>query len=153
MTPQEWKAFTRGLTETQAAGLTVYGEARNQSVSGLQAVLSVIRNRVASGRWGQTWNDIVFAPKQFSCWNEGDPNREMLLQLGTDMLSHTKHLNPILDVCLWLADKMVKQEYPSNVADATHYFAPSVVDMPNWAKAPAIRRTIIGAHAFYSNVR
>jgi len=155
MSPDEVRAWLKlRLSPSQAGALTVYGEARNQSVSGLQAVLSVIRNRVESGRWGKTWTDVVLAPKQFSCWNEADPNNSILTHLGLDLLSATpRQSNPVFDACLWLSEKMVNKDYPSNVGDATHYYAPAVVDTPAWANAPAIRRTIIGAHAFYSNVR
>lgn len=153
MTPQEWKNFTQRLTEAEAAALTAYGEARNQSVSGLQAVLSVMRNRVKLGRWGMDWNHVVFADRQFSCWNDGDPNREALIQIGQSIVNTTpRPVNPVFDVCKMLAERMVDNSYPSNVMDATHYFAPAVVQTPKWANAPAVRRTVIGAHVFYANV-
>lgn len=156
MTPQEWQAFQDALTPAQAAALTVYGEAKNQSVSGLIAVLSVMRNRVKAGRFGSGWKGVVFKPSAFSCWNENDPNRAQLLQLGFSMLNGTiaTQQNPVFDVCFWLAEKMVENVYNSNVGDATHYYAPAVVDMPAWAKSPgATRKTVIGSHVFYSNVR
>lgn len=154
MTPQEWKAFTSRLTESEAAALTAYGEARNQPVSGLQAVLSVMRNRVKAGKWGGTWNHVVFAPFQFSCWNEGDPNRNELIKIGQSILDATpRPVNPVFDVCRMLAERMVDDSYPSNVMDSTHYYAPSQVDKPKWAYAPAIRRTVLGSHVFYANVK
>jgi hypothetical protein len=42
----------------------------------------VIRNRLESGRWGDTAIDVVQAPRQFSGWNasnQGDPNRDPTL--------------------------------------------------------------------------
>ena len=154
MTPQEWTAFQDALTPEQAAALTVYGEAKNQSVSGLQAVLSVIRNRVKVGRFGSGWKGVIFKPWQFSCWNEGDPNRAQLLQLGFQLIGKTERTqNAVFDVCVWLAAQMVEGKYLSNVSDSTHYYAPAIVDTPAWAKSPAVRRTVVGSHVFYGNVR
>ncbi len=44
----------------------VYAEAGNQSYEGQLAVASVIMNRVASGKWGSTIKDVIYAPNQFS---------------------------------------------------------------------------------------
>ncbi len=52
---------------------TVYGEAGGESAEGQEAVANVIRNRVLSGRYGQGYEDVITAPRQFSVWNPGDP--------------------------------------------------------------------------------
>lgn len=154
MTPQQRTDLIEKLTPTQAGALTVYGEARNQSVSGMQGVLSVIRNRVESGRWGRSWQSVVFAPYQFSCWNDADPNATLLLDLGERLIANgPRAVNPVLDVCLFVAERMVNGDYPDNTHASTHYFAPAVVNTPSWAHAPAVRQTVIGGHAFYSGVR
>lgn len=44
----------------------LYYEARGESVTGKIAVASVTWNRVRSRRWGSTFCDVVFAPRQFS---------------------------------------------------------------------------------------
>lgn len=44
----------------------VYAEAGNQSYEGQLAVASVVMNRVASGKWGSTIKDVIYAPNQFS---------------------------------------------------------------------------------------
>ncbi len=43
-----------------------YAEAGNQSYDGQLAVASVIMNRVASGKWGSSVRDVIYAPNQFS---------------------------------------------------------------------------------------
>lgn len=55
---------------------TLYGEARNQDRHGMECVASVILNRAAQPAWwGRDVCGVCLHPYQFSCWNEGDPNR------------------------------------------------------------------------------
>lgn len=49
---------------------TIYGEARGEDEYSWKAIGQVIKNRVDGGR--------VKADRQFSCWNEGDPNLEVI---------------------------------------------------------------------------
>ena len=42
------------LDDAQVIALTLYGEARGEGVEGRIAVANVIRNRLTSGRWGET---------------------------------------------------------------------------------------------------
>ena len=62
--------------ETDILARTIYGEARGESISGMEAVASVVLNRVAfanrRGRfwWGNSIAEVCRAPKQFSCWNQ-----------------------------------------------------------------------------------
>ena len=55
---------------------TIWAEARGEPLDGQIAVANVILNRARQGGW---WGDDVVKvcrkPKQFSCWNDGDPNR------------------------------------------------------------------------------
>lgn len=48
---------------------TIIGEAGNQDDVGKAAVAHVVKNRLASGRYGKTIDDVLFAPKQFEPWN------------------------------------------------------------------------------------
>ena len=58
---------------------TIWAEARGEPLDGQIAVANVILNRARQGGW---WGDDVAGvcckPKQFSCWNDGDPNRAKL---------------------------------------------------------------------------
>ena len=55
---------------------TMWGESRNQDTSGQIAVASVIKNRAEARRWyGNTPKEVCLKEWQFSCWNEGDPNK------------------------------------------------------------------------------
>ena len=53
---------------------TIYGEARGQSYESKVAVGWIIKNRLATGRWGDTYKSVVTARLQFTCWNHNiDP--------------------------------------------------------------------------------
>lgn len=59
---------------------TIFGESRGEKLECKLAVGCVIRNRVHSpvSWWGTDWRSVCLKPWQFSCWNEGDPNRVKL---------------------------------------------------------------------------
>jgi N-acetylmuramoyl-L-alanine amidase len=138
------------VTALQAKALTAFGEARNQPVLGLAAVLCVIDNRVKSRRWGTTVQDVIFKPRQFSCWNYDDPNLPMLLALAEKLTaSPVGNEDIVLRVCFWLAG----QTYSDPTHGATHYYAPkSVPTPPRWIREPARRTAYIGDHMFFADV-
>lgn len=138
------------LTDIQAATLTVYGEARNQPVIGLVAVLCVLANRLALKRWGTSWVDVCLAPWQFSCWNAADPNRAKLEALA---VASAPVDDPVLDVCAFLAARVVAGDLRDPTGHATHYLnMETVKKLPTWTQVPAVRTTVIGNHSFFANV-
>ncbi len=54
-----------------------WGEARNQEAIAILAVVWVAWNRV--GKIGASLHDAILKPYAFSCFNPGDPNRELLV--------------------------------------------------------------------------
>jgi len=106
---------------------TLWGEARGEGALGMQAVAAVIVNRVRSRRFGPDAIAVCRARRQFSCWNEGDSKRALLIAAG--------------DAQGGLADDPTR--------GSTHYHARYV--NPRWArgKAPAAE---IGRHVFYNDV-
>jgi N-acetylmuramoyl-L-alanine amidase len=67
---------------------TIWGEARQEGTKGMIAVGNVIKNRAEANKkmFGRGIKGVALKPKQFSCWNEGDPNREKL----KDILQYDK---------------------------------------------------------------
>ena len=64
--------------------LTMWGEARSHGELGMRAVGHVIVNRVAVNAnmyGGNTIRGVTLRDRQFSCWNEGDPNRDRMLNI------------------------------------------------------------------------
>lgn len=123
---------------------TLWGEARGEGPQGMDAVASVILNRVkiAQARGGYWWgNDIISVcqkPYQFSCWNRSDPNYRVL-QAVTEK-----------DLHFATAVRIARRAVAGTLADVTggadHYHAKSIA--PDWAKGQKPTTTIRN-HIFY----
>ncbi|NQU60999.1 MAG: cell wall hydrolase [Rhodospirillales bacterium] len=126
---------------------TLYGEARGELVRGKEAIAAVIMNRARRGAerrgywWGATPVDVSTKPYQFSCWNEGDPNRAKIEAVSQD--------NRTFQTCLRIARRALAGTLKDPTGGATHYHAKGVT--PPWAKdrKPSAE---IGNHKFYNNV-
>ena len=129
------------LDDLNALLRTVSGEAANQSLEGKKAVVHVVFNRLKrkKARWGRTIAEVCRKPKQFSCWNEGDPNRKRILDLSP--------LAPEYGDCL----RAILERGDDSTDGATHYHTASI--LPYWAAAKyadrMVRRCQIGDHIFY----
>lgn len=122
---------------------TLWGEARGEGRSGMEAVANVVMNRVLLGGW---WGDEVIAvclkPHQFSAWNENDPNRARMeaLKPGDDRN---------YDLALVIADDAIAGRLPDRTGGATHYHTTAI--QPGWTDG-AERTATIGSHIFYRGV-
>jgi hypothetical protein len=128
--------------------LTMWGEARNQGVEGMRAVGHVIHNRWVARRNGAYVTDTVSAAWQFSCWNQGDPNRAAMLNIE----ALPKHGE---DYRLWLVAKRVAGEILSGrsadpTGGALFYHTKAV--QPAWSRGVA-SVTQIGSHLFFRAAR
>lgn len=129
------------LTDLQALTLTIFGEARGERRECQFAVGNVIANRLRSRSLqfgGDTWKAVCLAPKQFSCWNEKDPNlavleRAIALNLGP-------HEGRILKQCRAIADGWVQKLWLDEIDGANHYYTGSRV--PHWAQGQEPTRVI-----------
>lgn len=133
----------KGAIDTLAR--TLWGEARGDVSEGRVAIAWVVTNRVARDSWyGNTVEEVCRYPKQFSCWNNGDPNLPKLLAVtATD---------PVLRECLDIAAAAVNGALggPDPTAGSTHYHAP-MNPVPKWARGH-VAVAIIGKHLFYNDV-
>ena len=126
--------------DTEILAKTIYGEARGEGLTGMEAVANVIINRAKHpGWWGKTVREVCLKPYQFSCWNPDDPNRK---KLEGDLSA-----DPIFDVCLRIARRALGGVLPDRTKGATHYHALSV--SPKWASA-LVPNVQIGNHLFYT---
>lgn len=137
-----YRALKKGydMTENQADYLarTIYGEARGEGIKGMQAVANVVMNRVKAASWyGASVKDVCLKPKQFSCWNEGDPNRAVILAATDAQLATARSI----------AEQAIAGTLPDITGGATHYHAKSV--NPYWATSMTKTATI-GNHVFYA---
>ncbi|MEA1013079.1 cell wall hydrolase [Sphingosinicella sp. LY1275] len=124
--------------------LTMWGEARGEGEEGMRAVGHVIRNRWLAERYGAYVTDTVSQAYQFSCWNEGDPNRAAMLrvdELPADSDGHRQ----------WQAAKRLANEilagHSSDPTGGALFYHTNAVQ-PAWSRGvtPVAR---IGDHLFF----
>ncbi len=125
---------------------TIFGEARGQEYNGLIAVAYVVVNRLQQNpkRWGVTVADVCTKPKQFSCWNAGDINRQKLLAASES--------NPEFVRCGGAAAEVLLavREDPTNGANHYHTIA-RPAGAKQWPPAWAAKMTVtasIDDHVF-----
>ncbi|HNQ92216.1 MAG TPA: cell wall hydrolase [Alphaproteobacteria bacterium] len=130
--------------EVDILARTIWGEARGEGKTGMEAVAMVILNRatVAQARGGYWWGNSVIEvcqkPYQFSCWNKEDPNYRKLISVNDS------------DVYFATAQRVARRALLGFLKDstygATHYHARHA--SPSWTKGQR-PCAVIGRHIFY----
>ena len=121
---------------------TIAFEAGGESELGKAAVAHVVLNRVRSGKWGSSVEDVVKAPWQFEPWMARRKELEKL-----------HPFDPRFQKAARIADAVLAGETPDPTAGATHFLNPVVVrqrrggSLPLWARR---KGQPIGRHVFYS---
>lgn len=119
---------------------TLWGEARGEGYSGMQAVASVIMNRLKSKRnYGGTVEEVCKKPYQFSCWLKSDPNRQKLLSVN----SSDRQFKTALEI----AQQAVNGTLPDITGGATEYHTTKI--SPKWDYSKLAKTANIGNHVFY----
>lgn len=116
--------------------LAIYREARGESFLGKLLVGTVIRNRVIDPRWPDTYRGVILQAKQFSAFNQSDPN-VTLFPLSEE--------EPAWRNSLAAADCVLAA--PSTITTANHYHTTAV--SPAWKDETKIVARE-GAHVFYT---
>lgn len=139
------------LDDVQILARTIYGEARGEyhhmegGLASLIAVSNVVMNRYKTQKWfGKTIQEICHRPAQFSCWNKGDPNRNILLQAKID--------DPIFRICMEVSTKALGDQWPDLTKGSDHYHAANLKIFPPWTQGckPRIR---LANHLFYQLIK
>ncbi|MCR6633141.1 MAG: cell wall hydrolase [Magnetospirillum sp.] len=121
---------------------TLWGEARGESVRGIEAVAAVVLNRAARGGWwGGSVEAVCQKPRQFSCWNVDDPNRAKLERVD--------ETDRVFRICLRVARRALAGAVADPTAGATHYHTRAC--LPAWARG-RVPSAEIGNHLFYNDV-
>ncbi len=137
--------FYRKL-ETDVLARTLWGEARGEGDSGMQAIACVVLNRVQVAQnapsekywWGNNIIQVCQKPYQFSCWNRADPNFQKLQAVDeTDLYFAT---------ALRIARRAAVGKLKDSTNGATHYHVDNT--KPYWSRGET-PVTIIGHHIFY----
>lgn len=124
---------------------TIFGEARGEGRVGMEAVAHTILNRAAApGWWGDSIISVAKKPKQYSAWNDGDPNSKLIQRKGPGQG------DPVFDLAWAIAGDAMAGKYADPTGGATHYYNPKVVN-PAWAD-PAKKTVSIGNHDFFLGI-
>ena len=132
------------MDELEIFTKTLYGEARGESLAGIEAVANVILNRHKMAMhhqctwWGKTLSEICLKPQQFSCWNKTDPNFKLLQQDLSD--------DKVYQICKRIALRALHGNLIDNTHGATHYH--NIRINPYWARG-IVPSAHIGNHLFY----
>lgn len=152
---------------------TIWGEARSHGANGMLAVGNVIKNRAKdvahSKMFGKGISGVALKPKQFSCWNKGDPNQDRLKEIlqyaklinlkkspdGTpfnEWLKKFKNSNDYLDYKAWIKAKQIAKKIlngtaPDPTKGAVYYHTTAV--KPIW-RHKLDQVATIGNHIFYT---
>ena len=121
---------------------TIYGEARGEynhcGRAALEAIGHVIMNRSRASK--EPISAVCLKPLQFSCWNEGDPNRKIVENIPS--------ADPIYRICESIANQLVRNELTDITNGANHYYSTSLSKPPYWARGRT-STTQIGRHLFF----
>jgi N-acetylmuramoyl-L-alanine amidase len=133
--------FSRDSDEILLARM-LFGEARNCSDEEKGAIAYTAFNRANDGKkWnGESVRDSILKKWQYSCFNEGDPNREKLM----DPESHDRNA---WGECLRVADEVLRGEHSDLNKGQTHYHTRGI--NPSWASKIRKIYGIDGKHFFY----
>ena len=147
-TPVNKKKNIPANREVELIAKTIWGEGRGESYQGKVAIGNVIVNRYKISKatrksdwWGNTIEQIILHPYQFSCHNHNDPNKAKIAKLTTADYHYRESLK--------IARGILSGTIKDNTRGATHYFAYRVV-RPRWARSMRKTRRI-GNHDFYRN--
>lgn len=130
----------------------LFGEARNTFVpdEARVAIGWVIRNRVASKSWPNTYWEVVTEPLQFSAFNLDDTNRVYV--------ENPLHSGKEVDKVAWehayqISGKLIGDQISDPTYGANHYYDDSI-RVPPWAKdkKPSFVGTYINKHGSEVNI-
>lgn len=117
----------------------LFFEARDQPVTGQEAVAQVVMNRVTDERYPDTVCGVVYEPRQFSFTHDG---------LSDDPSDYQTHFDAVaLQQLTAIAKHAISGEMDYTIT-ATHYHADNV--SPLWAASYKTDGKI-GDHVFYTN--
>lgn len=98
---------------------TVFGEARGEPLEGIVGVANVIKNRFVASR--KTYKDIVLAPRQFSCWNQDDPNKSIVTTLLISLESGEVFLDSTKRQLIAAVKAVYENDFKDNVFGSKNY--------------------------------
>ncbi|MBI2628531.1 cell wall hydrolase [Candidatus Pacearchaeota archaeon] len=106
----------------------MYGEGRdvdNKKYTGLVGSTALVRQK----RFDKNLNDILYAPNQYTCFNENDPNYEFVKDPLHQVLKHPAD-REAWETMYQMAGVLLET---GPIEQVTHYWVEPVVKEPYWA--------------------
>ena len=140
------------LPEEKIMALTLWAESRGEPLAGKIAVGTVIMNRVDHRAWdGKTIKEVCLWPKQFSCFNPDDAQRERMVDFAEDHL-FCFDFSPALKDCHLIATGLLKGVIQPDKdilnSKCCQYLTTAAKAHCNWWKKMRFVKKI-GNHEFY----
>jgi spore germination cell wall hydrolase CwlJ-like protein len=132
--------------EVHLLAATAWGEARSEGEDGMRAVAHVMVNRVGE-RFGDNLETVILAPKQFSVWNAGDPNRPLVR--NPERYARSGENRETWEVAQQVAREVLSGQSADPTNGALFYHTRAI--RPWWSRYGEGRQEI-GAHVFYRDV-
>ncbi len=124
---------------------TLFGEAQHEGLKGMEAVASVIMNRLNHAKrkgdfwWGNTLSEICLKPFQFKCWNPAVSQMEELINPPWD--------SSVFQMALRVAQRAMNGFLSDPTNGATSYH--DLDDNPAWSTT-LVPSAEIGNRLFYA---
>lgn len=121
---------------------TIFGEARGESLPGMQAVGWVITNRARRGppRFPSTIAGVCKQRHQFTCWSPDDPNAKVCAAANDS--------DPYFVLAVYAAAGVLSGQVPDLTKGSDHYHTIGMRPYPAWAGKMTLQ-AVIGQHRFY----
>lgn len=137
-------AASTELSTRELLAKTIQAEAGGEGYTGMLAVGAVISNRVSASGFGESIQDVILKPGQFSAWNSVTGYAKGKGGMNMDKVKPSKEAYAA-------ADAILSGDFESPVGGATHYYNPSIVE-PKWGQDAGGDWQEIGGHVFgYAN--
>ena len=133
---------TEPIDEVLCVAEAVWFESSGESVAGKYAVAHVIRNRVKSKRFPNTYCDVVNQPYQFSYLNQHRPTVRVINHIDAEALEWT------MKVAIDITNNRLGADFTYG---SEHYFNPSLAN-PNW-RHYGQEVGMVGNHLFLNQMR
>lgn len=146
------KEDVEGLKEVLWLARAVYSESKVASDQRL--VACTIRYRVESGRWGDSYENVVLSRHQFSGLHPYSWNKLYSFNMSRTYQSSGETWKTAVDIAkkTYMA-RSVKALCPELPKNTMHFYSPqSVVATPAWASKDKLVYSVGTRFAFYANV-
>lgn len=150
------KPFGRATNDAVVMAITALGEARDQGLKGLIAVMQTLVNRVTD-RPGKSITERALQKAQYSCWSAagGQKDYEYVIGLAQQVMSGTALLPREYTEALYLAGGVLTNQVQNYAAGATHYCTRALLAHPSTTPDWTVGHTpvvVILDHAFFAHI-